>query len=119
MKEEKPSITAILDIFSGRPNPMWNLSDDEIEKLKTNLKDLPSAKPRKRFGMGYRGFIILNNAVADFPLKVEINDGVLAILDEERLVYKEDANRIEEWLLNRVRSLSREQKLGLEEILPK
>lgn len=125
MNEKMKGIVAILDIFSGRPNPMWVLSKPEIVQLQTYLKNLDPARLRKPFGLGYRGFTILNNEPEDnevssnFPAKIVVHDGVLAIWAEGKLSYWKDSNGLENWLLKRVREYSRKQKLGLEEILPK
>lgn len=49
-----------LDVYSGRPNPVWNLDPKETEFLLAQLEKLPSAPdvtpPTER--LGYRGFII-------------------------------------------------------------
>ncbi|WP_017250327.1 hypothetical protein [Brevibacillus sp. HB1.1] len=52
-----------LDIFSGRPNPKWILSEtEEKELLKIITSDptqiSPVYTPEEEFGLGYRGFIV-------------------------------------------------------------
>lgn len=52
-----------LDIFSGRPNPEWELGADEIERIEAMLADLPELVPISRPAdepLGYRGFRILD-----------------------------------------------------------
>ncbi len=54
-------ITVELDIFSGRPNPVWQLTKAEEKELMDRLHDVPSlAAPRGRVTpkLGYRGFVI-------------------------------------------------------------
>jgi hypothetical protein len=50
-----------LQIFSGRENPSWSLSEKQIGELFALLKDLPKAE--KPFdlhdGLGYRGFQVV------------------------------------------------------------
>jgi hypothetical protein len=48
-----------LDIFSGRENPSWQLSEEQINKLLSTLDALPTSE-RVRFfdGLGYRGFLV-------------------------------------------------------------
>lgn len=56
-----------LDVFSGRPNPSWKLSGNDLSRLINGLagKAVPSPEPGKG-GLGYRGFIIavLDDATA-------------------------------------------------------
>lgn len=52
-----------LDIFSGRPNPLWRANASDAEFLARRLAELPpvgkwgAAKPSPD-GLGYRGFVI-------------------------------------------------------------
>ena len=47
-----------LDVFSGRPNPTWNLSQDEGRELTRLHRQLPAQAPPTSLpeGLGYRGF---------------------------------------------------------------
>lgn len=62
--QDAPNLRGIasLDVFSGRPNPTWNLSDTTITALVTELKQLkttPSLEgPDPDSRLGYRGFIV-------------------------------------------------------------
>ena len=55
-----------LDIFSGRPNPTWTLTDAQEAALNervTSLTDLTDARPSGVFGgLGYRGFQVVRQA---------------------------------------------------------
>ena len=56
-----------LDIFSGRPNPRWELSDTEaatVRELIDALAPAPAAAPPVPPGLGYRGFRIDDVATA-------------------------------------------------------
>jgi len=48
-----------LDIFSGRPNPTWVLTEQETEAFTRQLDMLPRT-PARQFStpLGYRGFIV-------------------------------------------------------------
>src|SRR5688572_16669026 len=51
--------TVVLDVFSGRPNPRWQLSADEAEDLENHLGGLPQTNPAEiPAPLGYRGFRI-------------------------------------------------------------
>jgi hypothetical protein len=48
-----------LDIFSGRPNPVWELQDDEVAELESILaRSSPLQAKVDPPGLGYRGFIV-------------------------------------------------------------
>ena len=48
-----------LDIFSGRPNPTWTLSDADDADLRARLAALPSASAATLHSdLGYRGLIV-------------------------------------------------------------
>jgi hypothetical protein len=59
--KQQMKIAVVLDVFSGRPNPSWELGTDESEDLFKQLSGLPYADTDKAGfsdGLGYRGFII-------------------------------------------------------------
>ncbi len=51
--------TVELDIFSGRPNPSWSLSETEAQQLRAKLEKLPEVACRPLdLPLGYRGFVV-------------------------------------------------------------
>jgi|SRR5262245_5774353 len=48
-----------LDVFSGRPNPRWELDGDSAESLRRLIGGLPPTAdaPPEPPGLGYRGFV--------------------------------------------------------------
>ncbi len=55
------SVTVTLNIFSGRPNPRWFLSDAATAELRERTYRTPTlitAAPANLGGLGYRGFEI-------------------------------------------------------------
>lgn len=49
-----------LQVFSGRENPSWSLSEKQIDELFALLNNLPKAEPGNfQDGLGYRGFQVL------------------------------------------------------------
>ena len=61
-------IVVELDVFSGRPNPRWQLSPREIRELVDRVTaDRSILLPRNANtgGLGYRGFIIEHSGEAD------------------------------------------------------
>jgi hypothetical protein len=49
-----------LDVFSGRPNPRWELDEPSAEALRQLVRRLAAAtdRPPEPPGLGYRGFVI-------------------------------------------------------------
>lgn len=55
-----------LDVFSGRPNPRWQLSEREVSELTRLTNPLaPTARPAPTPpGLGYRGFRLQGSSSA-------------------------------------------------------
>ena len=69
-----------LDIFSGRPNPRWRLSDAEaarVRELIDALAPAPNSALPEPPGLGYRGFRI-DDAVTAYHGVVRTRGRVLA-----------------------------------------
>ncbi len=92
-----------LDIFSGRPNPAWELSSQEAAALAELLTELPRAgQPPAEGGLGYRGFTLSTpGGSPGLPTWARVYDGVLAVLEHGEPMYYRDANGIERWLSER------------------
>lgn len=104
MKDNKSQIEVVLDIFSGRPNPTWELSDNQVDELRPKIRVSTSAKPKTPPGLGYRGVRLINiGKVANIPDRIIAYDGVLSVTEEGKTNYYEDINKIEEWLLDQAR----------------
>ena len=74
----------ILDVFSGRPNPSWELSDEEATVIAALLKDLPSAAPPpSESRLGFRGFAIdIPHGEAGARTHVRVGSGIVAVEGE-------------------------------------
>jgi hypothetical protein len=50
-----------LDLFSGRPNPTWELDDRRAQELQNLIEGLPPTDlpPPEPPGLGYRGFRVV------------------------------------------------------------
>jgi hypothetical protein len=93
-------IQIILDIFSGRPNPFWMLTEDQVNELKEMFSNLSSTEAIQPPILGYRGFIIQNLAVDPIiPNEVTVYKNVLIIDQHGDISFKNDDNHIEDWLL--------------------
>ena len=90
-----------LDIFSGVPNPTWDLDDAEADSFMKQLAALPRAAPRQFSGkLGYRGFIVQCTQGTDAWL-VRLQNGIVHISQGAVTTYADDEQRLlERWLLN-------------------
>jgi hypothetical protein len=74
--------TVTLDVFSGRPNPTWQLSEQQEQELTERMssaKTLTAQRPSGVFGgLGYRGFV-LSRPVDHHrgALKITAHEGIL------------------------------------------
>jgi len=90
-----------LDIFSGMPNPSWNLSQPEADAFVHRLGNLRRIAPHELHGnLGYRGFIVrLKSGSA--AQSIRIQTGIAEISSDSTIVYADDVGRrIERWLLD-------------------
>jgi len=92
-----------LDVFSGRPNPTWNLSEREATEFQNRLAALPPAPPAERMpGLGYRGLVVRNagGQVAGMD-SIAVGDGIASSHSHARAHYFRDEGReLEKWLLS-------------------
>lgn len=82
-----------LDIFSGKPNPSWRLSIEQVDFLQASLKslDVSCEKPIAP-DLGYRGFVVtLNNNV-----RIIIYGGTISI---HKKVFLDRDRKLERWLV--------------------
>jgi hypothetical protein len=100
------NMQAELDIFSGRPNPIWTLQPDVVAELEARIATLPLASQTSAFdGMGYRGIVARDlNGQAKFR-EIRIGSGVVSVeLDDgSRRDFQDDGQRTENWLLSTAR----------------
>lgn len=79
------AVIAMVDMYSGRPNPSWELSDQQLEELRRMLEAARASGPppgQPFDGLGYRGVWILNRDLeADLPYRVDARGGLLTIVD--------------------------------------
>ncbi len=99
------TITVELDIYSGRPNPSWEMDAKQtahLLKQLAKLSTLPKAVLDMQDGLGYRGFnikIVDENVKDEAPIIVKVFHGIIRIDDN---VF-EDTVFIEKNLLNQAK----------------
>jgi hypothetical protein len=92
-----------LDIFSGRPNPVWELSAQESREFIHRFQALPQQENNVLMaeGLGYRGMIItrLEHPLAEYN-EVFVSSGIVVANYNDRSKQWIDQNReFEKWLL--------------------
>jgi hypothetical protein len=94
------TVVVELDIFSGRPNPTWTLSDTDRAHLLEQLARLPAASAAEfDTNLGYRGFIVRMANAAETSV-VRIQRGKVDVSAAGRDLYSSDPKRgMERWLL--------------------
>ncbi len=97
------AVLVTLDIYSGLPNPSWELSEAQARDLRDLLAQerAPSnlLSPAKSGLMGYRGFIVESYGDSSLPQALQVFDG---ILDSNRLYarsFLDDNSEVESFLL--------------------
>jgi hypothetical protein len=85
-----------LDIFSGRPNPVWTLPEADATTFREKVDGLPStASGQVANNLGYRGFIVRASGEV-----VTVQRGLVRRTRGETTAYATDPNRdLERWLL--------------------
>jgi hypothetical protein len=98
------SVRVTLNVFSGRPNPTWLLTDDQERDLNNQLAKITDRTREKPFGvlgrLGFRGFSVSRPATAPTgPLSLYVHDGIIDPGQSEENL--RTGNRVlESWLLS-------------------
>lgn len=91
-----------LDVFSGRPNPYWNLTPQETNEFVRLFQALPPNKEQGSIkeGLGYRGLIVTNNtkSLEDYNRIVISNGVVVASKNNHSKQFTDQKRRLERWL---------------------
>jgi hypothetical protein len=90
-----------LDIFSGRPNPIWQIEGAEAEDLARRLRAAPpvppaAATPAPPPDLGYRGFVLRLGPTGKPDKETRVYHGRIIGAEGERL---DPGRQLERWLL--------------------
>jgi len=98
-----------LDIFSGQPNPTWELSAEQQRELERRVTALVRQKvPARIFdGLGYRGMIVRERGNPNPSLRV--GSGSLVRGDT---VYEDPGRAFEAWLVGTGKGKIDERLIG-------
>lgn len=91
-------------VYSGRPNPSFELTSDEAAELVRRLDRLPpGGPPPEAPGLGYRGLLVTLAAPGDGPDQVTVYRGTVRLETAEVVDTRLDTASIESWLLDLAR----------------
>ena len=91
-----------LMVFSGRPNPSFQLTEDETEELARRVAALPrGAVQPSPPGLGYQGFRVTSDRAGEEPAQMTVLNGVCTSEDGDDI--REDTGGVEGWLLDLAR----------------
>ena len=100
----KTNVTVEVLIFSGRPNPTWQLQDPKLlATLKAKLKDLPEAfkeEPAEWSRLGFAGFRIRGGETLGLPGEIRIYQGVIQTGHGKAAKHLKDATGLEQSLIS-------------------
>ena len=104
---ETPKLTVTVEVFSGRPNPTFEITDTAaINRLKDGLNGLPSVELTNEEGaafgrLGYRGVVITHTgSVEGIPSYVQIVDGKVKVAADGRTTrFLKDTSKFEKYFL--------------------
>jgi hypothetical protein len=91
-----------LDVFSGKPNPTWELSQEQQTEFMIKISGLEHTEDiQKSSRLGYRGLIVEEKINPKVQRIIELNDGVIRIFEGKLAsILKDKDSEIERWLLH-------------------
>jgi hypothetical protein len=99
-----------LDIFSGRPNPSWELSpseEAELARLLWGLKERTNPVAEDTLGLGYRGLVATDPTQEGLPLRLRAYPRAVGVIlvqpDGSHTYYFTDTVGVERWLVQSAR----------------
>jgi hypothetical protein len=114
-------VTVELRVFSGRPNPRWELATDEakhLTKLVDESRGKEEANPPPEGGLGYSGFALWRGSARGEEPPVVVYRGVISEGARARAKHWSDNSGIEEWLIEHARSRGHGDVLDHNEVKP-
>ena len=116
-----------VEVFSGRPNPKFYISDAEaFDQLGNNLKSLPAlgetGDTNHEFSrLGYRGIVIFNDAAIEgIPKFIQFLNGKVKIIEKQGApaTFYKDSNNLERYYLGLAKKKGIITDLIRAEVLP-
>jgi hypothetical protein len=106
--QERGGVTVAISVYSGRPDPAFELADGaELERLRTMVERAPASPRAEGRGalqprLGYRGIIVENRGAAkSLPSRITVYGGYIEIAtgDKGSASRLDEGRALEEYLL--------------------
>lgn len=102
-------VIVTLDMYSGRPNPSWEVTDADAKKLRKLLgkkrKISTTSSPGSTGLLGYRGLLIATADDPALPRTMRAFDGILEVASLDTPNYVDHDSEVEDFLLSTAGSL--------------
>ena len=109
------TVIVTLDMYSGLPNPSWELTDNEAKELtkmlSKNRAPSSAASPSSVGRLGYRGLIISSHNIDVVPNNMRVFDGVMEVESLEIPNYIDQDSDVETFLLGTAATSLRDDEL--------
>lgn len=97
------AIVVTLDMYSGRPNPSWEVSDVDAKKLRKLLMKKRQmstvVSPGSAGRLGYRGLLLSSPDATGLAKTMRAFDGVLEVASLDARSYVDHGSEVEEFLI--------------------
>jgi hypothetical protein len=101
-----------LNVFSGRPDPSWYLSNEDSFTLDTMLYNLPETEKRIKSQLGYSGFRIDDSGICTIRVYKGVIMVKVGVFENVDLKYYEDVDgKVEKWLLSKARQFEEPREI--------
>jgi hypothetical protein len=85
MKCNNSAIEVTLLLFSGRTNPMWVLTGEQVDTLRQKINSLPKTERKE---LQRLSLVVLNHhKITNFPDQIVVHDGILDVTQHETTSY--------------------------------
>jgi hypothetical protein len=103
----------ILNVFSGRPDPCWDLTAEEASALARYLSDLlPARRTLPEGNLEHRGLTVANpDRLASLPVQIQVFQGIIGVWENGYPTYYHDLHHVEDWLIELARQRGYESLL--------
>ena len=97
----KETAVVTLDVYSGRPNPTWRLSGQQVADLLQKLEALPrnAVEVRSTEALGYRGVKALVQKIANSVEVVAAKGAVTRRIGDQVQTFSDHDRMFELWLV--------------------
>lgn len=97
------TVIVTLDMYSGRPNPSWELTESQakaLDGLLSTQKEPTSIRAPASFGrLGYRGLILTTIGEQSLPKALRVFDGILESTGQETQNFVDPGSEVELFLV--------------------